>query len=135
MDLRLLDRSSTGAAIPPPPPPAPPPFSELRRTPYIIMAVPNRQGKSQLTASYTSPTGTKDFEHSLPSLPQQFSTEQKTSYLSALRSAVVKLQEDVNTFLTAKMEEDKVTAPKVAGKVDDKKEEESYGEEVVEDDG
>jgi len=98
------------------------------------MAAPNSQGKSLLTGSYTSPTGTKEFEYSLPSLPQQFSTEQKTSYLSALRSSVVKLQEEVNTFATAKMEEDKMTAPQVAGKVDDKKEEKNYGEETIDDD-
>jgi len=99
------------------------------------MAPTDSQSKGPLTASYASPTGSKDFEHSLPSLPSQFSTEQKTNYLSALRSLVVKLQEEVNTFLTAKMEEDKVIAPQAAGKVDDKTEEENYGEEVVEDDG
>ena len=100
------------------------------------MAPTNGQSKGPpLTASYASPTGTKVFEHSLPSLPQEISTEHKTGYLSALRSSVVKLQEGVNTFLTAKMEEDKMTAPQIAGKVDDKKEEEDYGEDIVEEDG
>ncbi|MCJ1244014.1 hypothetical protein MMC30_001211 [Trapelia coarctata] len=98
------------------------------------MASTDSQSTGPLTASYASPTGSEVFEHKLPSLPPQFSAEQKTSYLSALRSSVVKLQEEVNTFLTAKMEEDKTTAPQAAAKVDDKKEEENYGEEVVEDD-
>ena len=99
------------------------------------MASTDSQSEDPLIASYASPTGTKVFERNLPSLPPQFSTEQKTSYLSALRSSVVKLQEDVNTFLTTKMAEDKMNAPQTAGKLDDKKEEENYGEEVVEDDG
>ncbi len=41
----------------------------------------------------------------------------------------------MNTFLTSKMEEDKVLASKAGLKVDDKQEEEKYGEEDVEDDG
>ena len=36
------------------------------------------------------------------------STAAKIAYLSALRSAVTRLQEEVNVFLTEKMEEDKV---------------------------
>lgn len=107
----------------------PPPLRSFS-TSASSMAAPDNQGKSPLTASYTSPTGAKEFYYSLPSLPQHISTEQKTRYLSALRSSVANLQEDVNTFLTAKMEEDKTTAPQVAGKVDDKKEEENYGEET-----
>lgn len=90
---------------------------------------------STLTATYSSPTGTHIFEHTLKVLPLQFSIEEKTGYLSSLRSSVTKLQEEVNHFLTAKMEEDKATASQGSGKTDDKREEEQYGEEVVEDDG
>ena len=45
----------------------------------------------------------------------------------------MQLQDDVNGFLTTKMEEDKALATSAGVKVDDKKEEENYGEEVVED--
>ena len=45
---------------------------------------------------------------------------------------MVQLQDEVNSFLTAKMEEDKALASMVGGKVNDKEEEENYGEEAVE---
>ncbi len=48
---------------------------------------------------------------------------------------MVSLQEEVNGFLTTKMEEDKALAASAGMKVDDKAEEENYGEETVEDDG
>ena len=88
-----------------------------------------------LQATYTSPTSTKVFSHPLP--PQKTSsTEERTAYLSALRASVSKMQEEVNTFLTEKMEEDNAADAK-AGKggkvVDEQKEEENYGEEGVED--
>ena len=63
------------------------------------------------------------------------STKEKTAYLSALRKSVVKLQEDVNGFLTTKMEEDKALAASAGMKVDDKAEEDNYGEERVEEEG
>ena len=47
----------------------------------------------------------------------------------------MKLQEEVNGFLTTKMEEDKTLAAGAGMKIDDKAEEENYGEEKVEDDG
>lgn len=56
-------------------------------------------------------------------------------YLSALRKSVVELQDEVNGFLTTKMEEDKALAASAGMKADDKVEEENYGEEKVEDDG
>ena len=85
-------------------------------------------------AEYTSPGFTHVFKQPLPQLPREPSTQEKTAYLSALRSSVVALQNDVNTFLTAKMEEDKALASARDLKVDEKKEEENYGEEVVEED-
>lgn len=42
----------------------------------------------------------------------------------------MRLQDEVNGFLTDKMEEDKMIAALGGGKVDDQKEEENYGEEV-----
>ena len=56
-------------------------------------------------------------------------------YLSALRKSVVRLQEEVNGFLTGKMEEDKAEAASKGVKVDDRAEEEGYGEEKVEEEG
>ena len=87
---------------------------------------------STLKAVYSSPTGSHSFEHTLKSLPADISAADKTAYLSSLRASVTKLQADVNTFLTAKMEEDKATVSKESGKIDDIKEEEYYGEEVLE---
>ncbi|MCJ1283461.1 hypothetical protein MMC26_002790 [Xylographa opegraphella] len=95
---------------------------------------PDSEQTPSLTADYASPTEKHKFEHPSPVLPEKFSVEEKTAYLSALRSAVTHLQEEVNTFLTAKMEEDKAVAVQKTGVIDDKKEEENYGEDVVEDD-
>lgn len=89
---------------------------------------------STLKATYTSPTTSETFTHALPSASVQ-STQDKTVYLSALRKSVIQLQEDVNGFLTSKMEEDKVLAANAGVKVDEKAEEENYGEEKVEDEG
>ena len=43
------------------------------------------------------------------------------------------MQKEVNGFLTARMEEDKTIAATNGAKFDEKKEEENYGEDVVED--
>ncbi|MCJ1397786.1 hypothetical protein MMC11_000982 [Xylographa trunciseda] len=94
---------------------------------------PTSDHSPSLKANYASPTESHSFEHPLEALPVQLSTEEKTAYLSALRSSVAQLQEEVNTFLTAKMEEDKAITVQRTGIIDDKKEEENYGEEVVED--
>ncbi|PVH83847.1 Gon7-domain-containing protein [Cadophora sp. DSE1049] len=93
-----------------------------------------------LTATYTSPTNVP-FTHStpLPSLSSTSSTgtAQKTQYLSTLRQATSQMQEVINKELTARMEEDNARAAEGAngkGKVkgvDENKEEENYGEEVV----
>ena len=87
-----------------------------------------------LEASYTTPGTSHTFSHPLPTRPSSASTKEKTSYLSALRSSVVKLQDEVNAFLTTKMEEDKALATNTVAKIDESKEEENYGEEVVEED-
>ena len=87
-----------------------------------------------LKADYAAPNEAKSFAYPLPPATNE-STEQKTAYLSALRESVTKLQEDINAFLTQKMEEDKGLASTDGAKVDDKKEEENYGEETLDDDG
>ena len=47
----------------------------------------------------------------------------------------MKLQEDINSFLTSKMEEDKTLAASAGIKADEKAEEDNYGEERVEEEG
>ena len=84
-----------------------------------------------LRADYLSPSGNQSFQHKLPPLPASKSVEQKTTYLGALRTSVCKLQEQVNTFLTEKMAQDKASTQSIGAKMDDKQEEEIYGEEVV----
>ncbi|KAI9717024.1 MAG: hypothetical protein M1812_004959 [Candelaria pacifica] len=96
------------------------------------MAGPQPSSKARLSANYGSSSAEKAFTHSIPTLPNPHSTEEKTAYLSALRSAVTKLQEEVNSFLTQKMEEDKDAGTGSLGKVDEKREEENYGEEGLE---
>ncbi|CAF9926842.1 MAG: hypothetical protein HETSPECPRED_006433 [Heterodermia speciosa] len=96
---------------------------------------PQEENKAPtLKADYTSPNASKTFEYSLPATDTT-TTEGKTAYLSALQGSVTKLQAEINAFLTEKMEEDKVLASMAGQKVDDKKEEENYGEEGVEDEG
>jgi hypothetical protein len=66
----------------------------------------------------------------------------KAAYFGALREATAKMQDHINAELTARMEEDKVReadsstngASKAKGVVDETKEEDNYGEEVVEED-
>ena len=99
------------------------------------MATNGQQQEVALTAQYSSPTGKKDFTLALSTkCSRNPGVAEKTAYLSELRSSTKKLQENINAFLTAKMEEDKAVA---AGKNDsklkaqDEMEEENYGEEVV----
>ncbi|CAD6448823.1 7b8ea994-7fbd-4e87-9ee2-35db97a2cd27-CDS [Sclerotinia trifoliorum] len=94
-----------------------------------------------LSATYSSPNNeTFEHVHKLPTLtPDKVSD--RTSYLGALRKATVDMQERINKELTARMEEDKVretgnaNGSKVdGGVIDEAKEEDNYGEEVVEED-
>ena len=99
------------------------------------------QPRATLLATYTnsinSPTETQNFPFSisapLPSIDST-SVKDKAAYLLALRTSTKQLQEDINVFLTQKMEEDKLHAStaeqkKVDGKAKDEIEEETYGEE------
>jgi hypothetical protein len=94
-----------------------------------------------LKASYRSPVGSKDFQYvistSTSSKNTSVDTLSKTKYLSELRASTKLLQDDINQFLTEKMEEDKKSeAAKGASghEAIDEVEEENYGEEAGEDD-
>ena len=81
----------------------------------------NASSSPSLTANYTSPdNATFNFEHDLPRI-ESSTPKDRAIYLGALRGAALKLQETINMELTQRMEEDNA------------KEEENYGEEVVDD--
>ena len=80
-----------------------------------------------LTATYTSPTSDpQTFTSELPALASPLTTTDRVAYLDTLSSSLKTLQADVNAFLTQKMADDKAA--------DDAKDEETYGEEVVDED-
>jgi len=97
------------------------------------MAPAGSKTVATLEAHYESPKSTTTFAHPLDAPSVTCSTEEKTAYLSALRKSVSKLQEEVNAFLTQEMERDKALPTKGGVKVNDKKEEDNYGEEVLDD--
>ena len=80
---------------------------------------------STLSADYASPNGTHTFSASLPAASPSSSTTERVAFLGDLQSTLKALQSDINTFLTQKMADDKAS---------DAKEEENYGEEVVDED-
>ena len=91
-----------------------------------------------LSATYQSPTNDAfTSAHQLPAPPSDKPAD-RTAYLGALRKAAVSLQEQINTQLTARMEEDKARGAEAtsgiasAKGVDEAKEEDTYGEEVPE---
>lgn len=89
---------------------------------------------AHLTAVYTSPTATNTFSSPLQSSPTQASSStQKSQYLGDLRQKVAHLQDDINHFLTKKMDQDKA-ATEGAASNDEDMEEQMYGEEVVDED-
>ncbi len=107
--------------------------------------------KPTLTATYTSPSSAKTFTHPisapLPSPETPTAVQDKVTYLSELRTSTKQLQEEINVFLTQKMEQDKAAAgvagmeegpeeggkKKDEGKSKDELMEEKYGEEEGED--
>jgi hypothetical protein len=89
---------------------------------------------AHLTAVYTSPTATNTFSSPLQSTPtQQASSTEKSQYLGDLRQKVAQLQDDINHFLTEKMDQDKAATDGAQSK-DDPTEEDMYGEELVDED-
>ena len=93
-----------------------------------------------LTAVYSAPNSKQTLSSSLPRLPadsKALDVQQKTAYLSALRTSVTAMQSDINALLTQKMEEDKAGESgkdSGKGKAQDDRAEELYGEEDAEDD-
>ncbi|KAJ4368823.1 hypothetical protein N0V83_005905 [Neocucurbitaria cava] len=80
-----------------------------------------------LSATYTSPTSSaQTFSSELPAITSTTSTADRVAYLAELQTSLKTLQSDVNAFLTQKMVDDKAA--------DDAKAEETYGEEVVDED-
>lgn len=98
-----------------------------------------------LKASYTSPASSQTFAHPITAppppknvVPSAESTKLKSAYLAELRLSTKKMQEEINVFLTRKMEEDKAAAAtngKAEGEKEEEREEERYGEEDVEEEG
>lgn len=84
-----------------------------------------------LTATYNSPTSEPfTITHTLPA-PASASVSDKSQYLSSLRQAVSATQDQINKELTSRMEEENSRSANGAKAVDEAKEEENYGEEVV----
>lgn len=77
-----------------------------------------------LTAVYKSPLSPTPhtFSQSLPSPASTSPTDAKSQHLSALRTAVISLQEEVNAYLTERMQVEKKAEEDAAA-------EEKYGEE------
>lgn len=85
-----------------------------------------------LKAEYSAPGASSDtFKQPLPSISKEASTEERTAYLTTLRTSITDVQGQINVFLTKKMEEDNQKAGAAAA-LDDAKEEENYGEEDAE---
>lgn len=80
-----------------------------------------------LAATYASPNSpSKTFSSGLPALSSPPPTSDRVAYLAELSSSLKNMQKDINEFLTQKMADDKAA--------DDAKDEETYGEEVVDED-
>ncbi|KAJ5321992.1 hypothetical protein MYU51_002693 [Penicillium brevicompactum] len=82
---------------------------------------------ANLNAVYAAPDTSKTFEHVIPTTTGTLAAKQ--AHLTALQAQVPKLQDEINAFLTQRMEEDKKAG---AISAQEAKEEENYGEEVVE---
>lgn len=102
------------------------------------MATPNGTSTAPkqhvLSATYQSGANEPfSFSQAFP-VPNAEDIGERTSYLAELRAGVVDIQEKVNKELTARMEDDKARDATGANvpDVDEAKEEENYGEEVVE---
>lgn len=118
------------------------PSSEHRRSFELALpSVPIQDSTSSSNASSES-TNQPPPEDSTAA-PSAGYTAEKSAYFAALRTAVVSMQADINAFLTERMEADSVAASanaiangseakKHAQFLDDAKEEENYGEEIVE---
>jgi len=95
------------------------------------------QAPPTLSATYASPTSSPfTITQPIPA-STDVTSNNPAAYLSSLRTAAASVQDDINKELTRRMEEDKAReAGSATGgvSIDEAKEEENYGEEVVEDD-
>lgn len=105
------------------------------------MSAPSDTQQTDLAASYKSPTDTKKFHYTLDTAAIATANSPdkslQTVYLGQLRASTKKLQDDINDFLTQRMEEDKkntLEGSATKSKTKEELEEENYGEEVVDDD-
>jgi phosphoribosylanthranilate isomerase len=100
------------------------------------MSTSESSASAKLSADYKSPTGQHTFSYEVPAVSGNQSTEETTDFLAKLRQSAVQMQQDINTFLTQKMDEDKAMEStkdvQHTAKVDEDKEEDNYGEEVDE---
>ncbi|CAI4219686.1 unnamed protein product [Parascedosporium putredinis] len=118
--------------------PSPPPNLNLAHSLPLVTHSPAETMSSttqpSFTATYSSPTS-EPFTAS-HSVSAEIHPEHPGSYLAALRAAAASAQDDINRELTRRMDEDKAReAGAAAGaSTDEAKEEENYGEEVVEED-
>lgn len=100
------------------------------------MSETNGSSSVDITAKYDSPNESKSFKYPISTSSDQSSVESKVASLAQTRSSVKKMQEEINAFLTSKMEQDKAaqSGANAGSNVKDEEEEANYGEEVVEDD-
>ncbi|KAF2130705.1 hypothetical protein P153DRAFT_203543 [Dothidotthia symphoricarpi CBS 119687] len=120
-----LDRAYLSVVLPDYSAPPPPQTTSIS-TPIPQFTAKMATPTATATATYTSPTSTSSpFQFTSPlSLPS--SSASQTAHLSALQTSLKELQSTINDFLTQKMASDKDADAKHA------KDEENYGEEVVE---
>ncbi|KAK5063163.1 hypothetical protein LTR84_005239 [Exophiala bonariae] len=108
------------------------------------MPAPSDTQQAGLSASYKSPTDTKQFHYAIDTsgiatseTNNQLDKKSQTAYFGLLRASTKNLQDDINDFLTRKMDEDKkytLDSSATKSKTKEELEEENYGEEVVDDD-
>lgn len=102
--------------------------------------MPDSKNTSVVSATYNSPanepfTAASNITTSTPIPSAALSLEDKTKFLQDLRASVATVQEQVNKELTRRMDEDKAREVAAgAASVDEAKEEQNYGEEVVDED-
>ena len=96
-------------------------------------------GLLNLSATYNSPANTPFTVSQSIQAPSADGVEDRTNYLAGLRKAVLSAQQQINVELTARMDDDKsreadnaaTASKKLKSAVDEAKEEDNYGEEVV----
>ncbi|EEP81406.1 predicted protein [Uncinocarpus reesii 1704] len=112
---------------------APPPNTPANK-PSVLKAVYSAPAASSPSdTSQTEPAIHHTIQHELSASLSSHTADEttsKTAYLSELRRAVTSLQNEVNTYLTARMDEDSARATGTGGK-DEIGQEENYGEEVA----